>query len=302
MKNQFRERRNEMGTEISEIAKTTRIKETFLKAIENEEFEKLPIEVYTKGYIREYAKFLEIPPDDVIIAYERYLYEKKNIKKEDSPEKLTNEKQKEITLPTNNEKAEKIREPEKISAPITPDEEVKKEKSPSLIRRPSFILAAASAVITIGALFFLVPQKKKAPSFPTASPPVVQQQIQNQDKQQTTEPMQDYLAAVTTPAATALEKTKESAVAIQKKKHNLDIAATDKVWIQLTIDGSDKKEMLLNPGDKVNYAADKSLQLLIGNAAGIRLKFNGKDIDVPGNKGQVVKLNLPENQASSSNP
>ena len=45
----LKERRIELGKELKEIASTTRIKGAYLKSIEEEEFDKLPVEVYTKG-------------------------------------------------------------------------------------------------------------------------------------------------------------------------------------------------------------------------------------------------------------
>ena len=61
------------GITSKEIAETLRIRSDYLKAIEEGTFEKLPVEVYTKGYIREYAKFLKTDPEIVIKAYiERY--------------------------------------------------------------------------------------------------------------------------------------------------------------------------------------------------------------------------------------
>lgn len=73
MGNVLKERREELGKNIKEIAKITRVRANYLKAIEEEEFSTLPIPVYTKGYIKEYAKFLGVPVDLALAPYERYL-------------------------------------------------------------------------------------------------------------------------------------------------------------------------------------------------------------------------------------
>ena len=86
----------------------------------------------------------------------------------------------------------------------------------------------------------------------------------------------------------------ETAAAAQNKKYSLDIKATDKVWLQIIIDGSEKKEMTLNVGDRLVYGANESFNILVGNAAGVNLKYNDKSFGVLGEKGQVVRLNLPE--------
>ena len=69
----LKKKREELGYNLKEIAKTLKIRSDYLKAIEEGTFEKLPVEVYTKGYIREYAKFLKTDPEIVIKAYiEKY--------------------------------------------------------------------------------------------------------------------------------------------------------------------------------------------------------------------------------------
>ena len=65
----LKKKREELGYNLKEIAKTLKIRSDYLKAIEEGTFEKLPVEVYTKGYIREYAKFLKTDPEVVIKAY-----------------------------------------------------------------------------------------------------------------------------------------------------------------------------------------------------------------------------------------
>ncbi len=65
----LKKRREELGQDLKEIAHTLKIRYDYLRALEAEDFEKLPVPVYTKGYIRDYAKFLDINPDIVIKAY-----------------------------------------------------------------------------------------------------------------------------------------------------------------------------------------------------------------------------------------
>ena len=65
----LKKRREELGQDLKEIAHTLKIRYDYLKALEAEDFEKLPVPVYTKGYIRDYAKFLDINPDIIIKAY-----------------------------------------------------------------------------------------------------------------------------------------------------------------------------------------------------------------------------------------
>ncbi len=69
----LKKQREELGKDIKEIAADTRIKTSCLQSIEDEDYEKLPPEVYTRGYIKEYAKYLGLPTETILAPYEKYL-------------------------------------------------------------------------------------------------------------------------------------------------------------------------------------------------------------------------------------
>lgn len=58
---------------LEEISNFTKIKEHHLKAIEEDRYEILPHALYVKGYLKGYAKYLSIDPNNVILQYENYL-------------------------------------------------------------------------------------------------------------------------------------------------------------------------------------------------------------------------------------
>jgi cytoskeletal protein RodZ len=76
----------------------------------------------------------------------------------------------------------------------------------------------------------------------------------------------------------------------------LKIVAVDTTWLLVTIDKGDSKEVLMKPGDAMTWQAKKSFFLKVGNAGGIRLVFNGKEMKNLGERGQVIKINLPESK------
>ena len=57
------------GITIDEIAQKTRIRASYLKALEEENFGQLPAEVFSKGFLKAYAKYLGLDPDVVIRNY-----------------------------------------------------------------------------------------------------------------------------------------------------------------------------------------------------------------------------------------
>jgi cytoskeleton protein RodZ len=58
---------------LEEISNFTKIREHHLQAIEEERYELLPHTLYVKGYLRGYAKYLSLDPNDIILQYENYL-------------------------------------------------------------------------------------------------------------------------------------------------------------------------------------------------------------------------------------
>lgn len=63
---------------IERLADMTRISKTQIKNIEAEEFSKLPADVYTRGFVHQYAKCLKLNPELVATSYIHHLRKIKN--------------------------------------------------------------------------------------------------------------------------------------------------------------------------------------------------------------------------------
>jgi len=57
---------------LEEVAKFTKIKEDFLKAIEEDRYEHLPHAVYVKGFLIIYSRYLGLDPYEVVRRYQKY--------------------------------------------------------------------------------------------------------------------------------------------------------------------------------------------------------------------------------------
>ena len=73
----------------------------------------------------------------------------------------------------------------------------------------------------------------------------------------------------------------------------LHITAVDNTWIKVIVDNKDSKEYNLMSGEKLEMEASAGFNLLIGNAGGLELEFNGKPIIISGKAGEVVNIQLP---------
>jgi flagellar biosynthesis protein FlhG len=67
----LRELRRQRGMERDDVAAVTRIGTAYLRAIEEEDFDALPEEVFLKGYLRQVARVLGLPERDVVDTFLR---------------------------------------------------------------------------------------------------------------------------------------------------------------------------------------------------------------------------------------
>ncbi len=67
----FRKARETAGLPLEKIAAETRISTRFLLAIESESFDLLPGGIFNRGFIRSYAEYLGLDPEQAVADYER---------------------------------------------------------------------------------------------------------------------------------------------------------------------------------------------------------------------------------------
>jgi hypothetical protein len=194
-----------------------------MKALEDGDLRKLPAEVYIKGYIREYAKVLNLEPDSLVNAFVE----------QSSP-----------SLPENAELP------------------AQRDFRETRFKMRYVLIPALFAVLIIVVFFQLLPGRKKHPS--------------------------------SAPLLGSIESRGERGLKAGNPELVLQAHASDTTWLLVTIDETSSKEVLMQPGDSLTWHARKGFSLKIGNAGGIRLIFNGKEMHRLGEKGQVLKINLPD--------
>ncbi len=99
------------------------------------------------------------------------------------------------------------------------------------------------------------------------------------------------------PAIIPVETARKSLPDRVSAEQVLEIRAHDPTWLQVISDKTQSQELMMRTGESVTWHAKNCFSLKIGNAGGIKVFFNGKDIGKLGEKGQVIKLSLPENGA-----
>jgi len=231
--------RIERNIRLEQVAEETRIALATLEAVENEDFERLPPEVFLRGFLRAYAKAVGANPDEAVRRYDA----RRMILPEDAPAN---------------------------QAPRMIVSERRGKLMVSLI-----LLVGLIAVSLLGYQYWgqRPPDGSKHPSAPAAE----------------LAPAGQPPAARSQPPSEAVKKPRIPAA----PKHVLTVSAQQDGWIKVSIDQGTASEHTLKAGGQVRLEAQTSFNLLIGNAAGIRLNLDGKPIHVPGKRGEVVNLHLP---------
>src|SRR4030095_15218806 len=61
------------GISLQEVAEATRIRPQYLEAIESDRFETLPGFTFLKGYVRSYAQYVGLNPDEVLVRLDAFV-------------------------------------------------------------------------------------------------------------------------------------------------------------------------------------------------------------------------------------
>jgi len=260
---ELKDMREARGLSLRAIFETTRVGLVNLTAVENGDFDRLPPAVYTRNFIREYARAVGIDEKPILDRYEKHL--------------------------------ESLKPPQE-------EEEVRKPW-PETGRRYRFLFMSLAAVIAAGILvsaIYLYDQGGKPPSPTPAveSPPAQVIPVPAQTAAIPNAPAQ-ITASKSAPASAGKSILPPAAAG---KMYHLVIEARELTWIRITEDRNPAYQVLLKPGDKIERMASDYFQLDIGNAGGINLTFQGKPLGSIGKQGQIIHMRLPEKGSEKKSP
>lgn len=268
--------RENSGLTLKELFFRTRISAINLEAIENGHFHLLPVPIYTRNFIKTYADALGVDPEPSLRRYEDYL-EALKIK----------------------EKAKADEHPPQAPLAAALD----RHKTALWI----FCIVAVFAAVS----FFINIQHKPSPAIaekahqprPDLAQPQTQPPADPGPVTAVLEQLQPEHLVVQAPAAKAQRNINKQTSAAQDDSETrpeaigeepaaMIIRATEETWIRIQADDKEPYQVLLKPGEKISHKATR-FNMDIGNAGGIRIQFDGKNIENLGKSGQVIHLRLP---------
>ena len=102
----------------------------------------------------------------------------------------------------------------------------------------------------------------------------------------------EHQSQIVNQAANNVVRENQTPVSEVSTIKKLMITCQERTWVSVVIDDNEKKEFILNPEDIVILNAKTNYDLLIGNAAGVKLILDGKNVEVTGVSGEVKRIKL----------
>ncbi|HEX6178139.1 MAG TPA: RodZ domain-containing protein [Thermoanaerobaculia bacterium] len=254
---ELRREREIRGISLKEIADSTKISRRFLEAIERNDHKTLPAPVFTRGFVREYARYLGLNTEEIVNRYNYAAAGDDRIEKSDHLDRL-------VHPPV----------PEPSPAASRPLPQTAEAKPRSIPRVSSIV--NRGAVITM----FII----------AALAAVTWWAITNKRMRETrAEPVVPIANTITAPAPRAAQPTTEQ-TAVDDSRLYLKMEVTNDSWVVLDVDGENVINDVVTAGSTRTFEADKEFRFRsIGNAAGLRLTLNETALPALGEDGEVVR-------------
>ncbi|MBC7319410.1 helix-turn-helix domain-containing protein [bacterium] len=166
-------------------------------------------------------------------------------------------------------------------------------------RRLKLFFLITGIVITIAVFVFILVFYRNPVSLiirqETQSSKVeVPQQVKESTKE--VKPLEKLVLEESQPKEEKITVTETPSQVIQKEKEvSVEIKGLGYSWLRVIVDGNKVFEGFLNSGDFYSWKGKEKIVVRTGNAGGISITVNGKNLGILGRKGEVLEREfLPE--------
>ncbi len=259
--------RERLGFSLANVENQIFIPQRYLIAIENGSLEELPSTVQGRGMVKNYAQFLGLDPEPLLLGYADALQNRLTAVRERAPDSGIN--------------SLRVWFRRFLASPT--------------IVWVGVMLLIGSVSIWSGMLVFgnrggtpgltetipgvadiLLPSLTftPTPEQPQTTPGEIEVDIAISPGSLETEPVGGE--PTTTPQITGNEKVQIQLIILQRS------------WVRVTVDGITAFEGRLLPGSVKVFGGEQSIEILTGNAGGVEVIFNQRDLGVMGLFGEVI--------------
>jgi cytoskeletal protein RodZ len=291
----LRREREMRGVSLEEISFATKISLRFLDAIEREDFSKLPGGIFSRSFIRSYARYLGLDEERAVAEFQLAAQPQADfdLHRMAAGKSGTGRQATRRTLirtlvalglltggyvlfrySSRTSEAPAPRPPSPVVAPqpVAPSAAAAPATSSDSQVSPGVNPAAGG--VTPGAAPSATPNPQGAPAAGVNPPAQPSPQMGN--------------PAETKPAA--------------DNDLTLQVAATERAWVAVDADGKTVLQRVLNPNEVETLKARKSFDVTTGNAQSVILTLNGETLKPLGRRGEVKSVHLTREDLKNSAP
>jgi cytoskeleton protein RodZ len=255
---ELRQRRELLSLHFDEVEHNTHVKAHYLDALERGALDELPSTVQTRGMLANYATFLDLDVDVLLLRFADALQARH---RERNPQKP----------------------PRKPGQPIIANvPPVRSFIAGDMIFGVSLaILLIGFAIWGVSRVMAIQSQREIKPTAPSISDVLLASP--------------DPASFTATPTFLPVESFPgEATVTIEIPTQNvnapvqLNLIAVERTYMRVVIDGEVAFEGRVLPGNAYPFEAENQIEVLVGSGAAIRTVYNGRDLGLMGTFGQVV--------------
>jgi cytoskeletal protein RodZ len=261
-------RRETLGLSLADVERHTSLRQHNLEALEAGDLDALPSPVQGRGMLKNYAVFLGMDPDPLLIRFAQGL---------------------QARLPA---KKERQTDPQVHRKPILPAR-VRRILSGDVLIAGTIGVFLVIFVAWVAVRVFAM----QSETVPTATAPsIVDVLIASPSPTSTIEPDSGTPAPaqvlVSDPSGTPLvEATLELPGGVSNEEGvNVYITVNQRAWVRVTVDDEIALVGRVLPGSAYSFSAESQIELLTGNGQALLVFYNDQDLGRIGEYGEVVNL------------
>ncbi|MGF1503986.1 MAG: helix-turn-helix domain-containing protein [Anaerolineae bacterium] len=288
----LRRTREERAITLEEAEAQTRIRKKFLQALESGDISALPSAAHARGFLRNYAYYLGLNPDEVVQRFgEHSAAPLVDVPQSTgstatyiTPDRRTGPGLPRGLTPPEETAPPPLQQPRQLSGLSRPQTEQPAAPAVSAAKPPrpeggmvaNIITAVILAVGLIGAIVLTTMLSRVALNAPAEGSAVAGDLPTRQP------------SATFAPTSTLSDVVITSAPQITGRVF-VSLRAEQTSWVRVTADGEIVFEDVLEPTQVITQEADTQIIVVASNAGGISVTFNGGELGLLGQRGEVVE-------------
>jgi cytoskeleton protein RodZ len=266
----LRKQRESLGLSLNDIENYTHVRLHYLQAIEDGSMDRLPSPVQSRGMLQNYARFLDLDADKILLRFAD-------------------------ALQSQHAEKELVKSPGKTPTKKPPPRIIQRLLTPDLLIGGFLIIAlvgfaiwttrqvinarnqqAAENIPNVSEILLATPSVDLLPASPDATVESTPTPLQNSD----------------IGGATPITIATETLPAVSNAPLQVYVVSRLRTYMKVSVDGKVEFEGRVIPGNAYPFNGNSLIELVAGNAAAIQVFFNQNDMGTIGILGQSISLNF----------